>query len=141
MAANPPLVIIPCGAAKRAHRSPAGQLYTGSYHRACRAWALSVVPSARVYILSAKHGLLALDDPVDPYDLKMGEAGSISAGQVREQARRKGLLGEPVVCVGGKPYADILRAAFGEVRVLTDGVGGMGDQMRFLKENRGRIPA
>jgi hypothetical protein len=44
-----------------------------------------------VLILSARHGLLALDDVVSPYDMRMGEQGCITSPEVTEQAHRFGI--------------------------------------------------
>ena len=57
----------PCGSRKLDHRAPAADLYTGSYHRACRKTADALRPD-RLLILSARYGLLDLDDIIEPYD-------------------------------------------------------------------------
>ena len=78
----PPLrfvVIVPCGNRKHADTTLAGNMYLGSYHTACRAYAHSVQPDRRgVLILSARYGLLALRDIIEPYDLCMGDAGAVT---------------------------------------------------------------
>jgi hypothetical protein len=68
------LVVIPCSAAKLDHRAPAGQLYTGSWHRLARqaADALAARTDATVMILSAAHALVRLDQELDPYDTSLG---------------------------------------------------------------------
>ncbi|MCX5134363.1 hypothetical protein OOK06_20005 [Streptomyces sp. NBC_00340] len=73
---EPELVVIPCGSRKLDRRSPAGDLYVGSYHRACRRAAEALEPG-RLLILSARYGLLDLDDVVEPYDTPHGAADSI----------------------------------------------------------------
>jgi hypothetical protein len=62
------LVIVPCGSAKLRVPDRADRLYTGNYHRACLAWARSVAPAPSIFILSAKYGLVGLDQVIEPYE-------------------------------------------------------------------------
>jgi hypothetical protein len=126
------IVVVPCGGRKSPRVAPAGRLYTGPYHRACLAYARRCVPEGRIFILSAKHGLLGLADVVAPYDLRMGHPGSVTADVVREQAAARGLLGEAVVALGGKDYVAICRAVWPGCRTPLTGIGGQGKQMAYL---------
>ncbi|MEW1642653.1 DUF6884 domain-containing protein [Streptomyces sp. NPDC091219] len=63
---KPELVVIPCGSRKLDHPARAADLYTGSYHRACRATAEALRPD-RLLILSARH--VGLIHPVWPHVL------------------------------------------------------------------------
>ncbi|MGB8403479.1 MAG: DUF6884 domain-containing protein [Mycobacterium sp.] len=77
--AAPPIVVIACGAAKVDHATRAAELYTSGHFtlmlKAARR--LAEAQGGRVVVLSALHGLVELDRVLDPYDLKMGEPGSI----------------------------------------------------------------
>jgi len=75
--------VIPCGGAKLDNLAPARELYTGSMFK--DALRTAELIGNRVLILSAKHGLVELDDVLDPYDVKMGDTGSISAREVAAQ--------------------------------------------------------
>ena len=98
------LVVIPCGAAKRSHPSPAGELYIGSYHRACRRAADRL--GGRLLILSARHGLLLPDRVIEPYDLAMGRPGSVTVEVLREQAQELDVADAgPVFVLAGWRYA------------------------------------
>jgi len=66
------LVLISCVKDKLPHPAPAVELYRGFFFTSSLRYALSLGPDA-IYILSGKYGLLALDDPVEPYDLNLGE--------------------------------------------------------------------
>lgn len=82
-----PIVVIPCGAAKLATAAPAAQLYTSQHFqltlRAARK--LAEDQGARVFILSALHGLIAPAAVLDPYDVKMGDRGAIAPAAIAEQ--------------------------------------------------------
>ena|GEM_PF-861234 len=128
------LVIVGCGARKRTTISDAGNMYIGSYHRAARRAADALLrPGDRVMILSAKHGLLALDDPIRPYELRLGQAGAVDADTVRRQAEELGLLaaGE-VIVLAGKAYADMVTAVWPHALRPLDGYAGLGHQLHRL---------
>lgn len=69
------VMVIPCGKDKLDHAAAASDLYTGSAFKAALAAALHQVDGDRskVLILSALHGLVGLDDVLEPYDVKMGD--------------------------------------------------------------------
>lgn len=84
---GPVLVVVPCSAAKLWHAAAAGELYTGTLHRMARGAGDALVEQhgGQVVILSALHGLLALDQVVEPYDLTWGQAGTVSPQTVALQ--------------------------------------------------------
>lgn len=130
-----PLVIIPCGAAKRDTPSPAGDLYVGSYFKACKNYALSVTDPSRVLILSAKHGLTPMDKVLAPYDTTFGKPGCVTQAQVRQQAEAMGLLNEPSVYIAaGKRYSDMLRPIWPHAINVVAGLPGMGYQIQRLNQ-------
>lgn len=129
------LVVIPCGSAKKKVRSRAGELYLGNYHRKCQEYALALTGGRRdrVLILSAKYGLLGLEDWVDPYDLRMRQSGCIRVGTVQRQAQERGLEGlTPVVALGGRDYVDMIRAIWPHCQTPLTGIGGIGKQLQWL---------
>ncbi|ANU79764.1 hypothetical protein BI023_gp58 [Mycobacterium phage Sneeze] len=82
-----PIVVIPCGATKLDGPAPADQLYTSQHFRLTlrAAHKLAEDQGARVFILSALHGLVAPSTVLEPYDVKMGDAGSIKPAALAEQ--------------------------------------------------------
>ena len=82
-----PIVVVPCGAGKLDHAAPAGQLYTSQHFaltlKAARK--LAEDQGARVFILSALHGLLDPATVVEPYDVKMGDRGCITPAALADQ--------------------------------------------------------
>ncbi len=130
--ADQTLIIIPCGGKKREETCSAGEMYVGPYHKACRAWADSL--GGRVLILSAKYGLLRLDEEIIPYDLRMGQAGSVTPGVVRKQLEGLGIedfAGE-VIALGGKEYTNIIKAIWPTCKTPLEGLGGIGKQLSWL---------
>lgn len=134
---NEPLVIVGCGASKQPHPTTAGEMYLGGYHRAARAVAAELTTPARTFVLSARHGLLSLSDTISPYDLRMGQAGSVTVQQVRQQAARRNLLdARPVVVLAGRRYAQVVRGVWPHAHAPLEGVGGLGKQLHALGEMR-----
>jgi len=80
------IIIIPCSATKNpvSGPTPARDLYTGSNFQGNLKAAIAQVGEANVRIMSAKHGLLTLDEKIEPYDVKMGSKQSISQSQAKQ---------------------------------------------------------
>lgn len=134
----PALVLLACSGKKAAVRAPALQLYQGVMYQTYRAHARCGVGPAMV-ILSAKHGFVAPDDTLDPYDLRMTTARADellarldqSITQVAWPRRASRVL-----LAGGQTYRRVMRAAIGLVgapRLPIDEVsGGIGYQRSQL---------
>lgn len=126
-----PVVVIPCGGAKLATPAPAGEMYTGSYHRACRRAADRL--GGRLLILSARYGLVDPSTTIEPYELRMGDRGSVDVATLRDQARSLGVdQADAVTVLAGREYADAATAVWPHARRLLDGTRGMPEQMALL---------
>lgn len=138
------IAVVPCGSAKGTRPTAAGNLYTGSFHKACMAYALSVVPKDRILILSAKHGLVAPTKVLAPYELRFGTAGAVTRERIAEQAREMGVAGETAIILGGKDYAAMTAGAFAGRVVVAETIArempnaGLGYSISWLGRNRGR---
>lgn len=125
------LTVIPCGGAKRTQACPARQLYIGGYFR--QALATAEMFPAPIMILSAKHGLLDLDEIVEPYDVIMGGPGSITVRALYEQARALDLLDASVTILAGGNYVKAAKAVWPHARTP---LAGRGSFLGALKELR-----
>lgn len=91
--------VIPCAGAKADAPAPARDLYRGTFFQHVLAAAEAEAAAterdldvaARVLILSAKHGLLDLDTVVEPYEVKMGERGSVDYITIAGQLIARGI--------------------------------------------------
>ena len=120
------IVVVSCGAAKRAGRHRACDLYTGQYFRAAYRWATSVTSPSNVYILSAKYGIVNAYDMIDSYDLTLGDPGSVSPNRVREQADQRGIASvSPVMVVGGTRYVIMAQTVWPTARAPFGKGGGL----------------
>lgn len=128
-----------CGGVKAAERCRADQMYTGPYARKCWAAALSLCPDAAFWI-SARHGILPPDTIISPYDLRMGQPGSVTAAVVQAQAADLGIADAAVVVLAGRAYADLCREVWADVRTPLAGLF-IGQQLHELAviAARGRL--
>jgi hypothetical protein len=128
----PELIVIPCGARKLDHCAQAGDMYIGSYHRACRRVADALRPD-RLVILSARYGLLDLNDEIEPYDTPHGAAGSATARLLQAQADERGIAAlDPVVVLGGAKHVALAKTVWPHARTPLSGTRGMGEQFARL---------
>lgn len=134
-ALNGRVVIVPCGGKKADHPDQAGRLYTGSYHAATRRAAAALTgngTTGETLILSAKYGLITLDRVIEPYDLRAGQPGAVTAQIVRAQAEALGILDAEVTVLAGRAYASILLEVWPQAADVLARTRGIGQQLARL---------
>ena len=132
-------VVIPCGGAKLPHSAHADELYTGSMFKDTLRTALTMTTRDNVFILSAKYGLVQLDTVLAPYDLKMGQAGSVDADQVQRDLREliDFSTAYTLDALLPKAYLKVLEEATTDwVNSHYEGCRGIGDQKARLAQLR-----
>lgn len=127
------VALIGCGKLKASAPSPARDLYTSDLFRLQLRYAVAV--AERVFILSAKHGLLEPAQVVAPYEhrLQRGER----AGWGRRVAERlAALCPGPLSIVGlaGQEYLEAIPLLVGWELVAPLAGMGVGERRRWLKE-------
>lgn len=139
-------VVIPCGGKKADVTCAAVDLYVGSFFQQVLDSARSLVDDDHILILSARHGLITLDTALAPYDLKMGQAGSVSVETIVEQAIDLG-IGEDdtVMTMLPKQYETRLNEAMWSVGPIPFDVfeanAGMGEMKQIAKKIRDQVAA
>jgi hypothetical protein len=133
------VIIVSCGGRKKtaARPVPAGEMYTGSYHRALRRAADALTQggrTGRTLIFSALHGLLSLHDPITPYDLRMGDEGSVTGEHLRQQAIALGIIGAEVTVLGPHRYVEASRTVWPDLTAPLEGSRGIGEQLGRLAD-------
>lgn len=138
------LIVIPCGGAKLETAAPAAELYTGSMFKDILRTARALTQEENIFILSAKHGLIALDKIVEPYNLKMGQAGSIDTNTLGDQLNAIMPTAETFTIDAFLPkaYAAKLEESTGAWIVNHfEGCAGIGYQKAVLKNIREMVAA
>ncbi|MFD9248343.1 DUF6884 domain-containing protein [Streptomyces bottropensis] len=139
------LVICACGHEKKPHPGfneygnvnagyPAGELYTGQYHRSLRLAADALTDKSLTHILSALHGLVDLKRPLLPYDVTIGDDRAVTPERLAEHAVSLGVHDADVIFLGGQDYAELLRPAIPHLYAPLS--GGMGEHRGLCKQAR-----
>lgn len=129
------VALISCVSKKLGHAAPAGELYVSDLFKKNLAYARSLRADA-IYVLSAKYGLLGLDEKIEPYEqtlntMREREVRAWSE-RVLEQMRGKVGAGDEVIFLAGERYRKYLAPHFTTVSVPMQGLG-IGRQLAFLK--------
>jgi hypothetical protein len=122
---------------KRKKRAPAGELYTSTWFRLAKDYALSLHPDL-ILILSAKYGVLDQKQTVAPYDYTLnGENVSARkrwASRVLMQLRNRAHLDRDKFTIfAGERYCEFLVPQIKHCPVPMRGLR-QGEQLRYLKE-------
>lgn len=133
------IYIISCGSKMKPGLHRACDLYEGSLFKSNLRWVRSVCDDLeRVFILSAKHGLVRANKRLTCYNLKMGDPGSVTVDTLKAQIRELGFLqSTPVVVLAGASYLGMLRKVFSNITCPVDGMS-MGYMMQWAKQNKGK---
>lgn len=133
------VVVIPCSGSKvMGHAAPAGDLYIGSLHTHARRTADALTANGgTVLVLSALHGLLTLDQVIEPYDHTWTDAGSITVDELHVQAAELGLVGARVVLLTPSQYTQRALAVWPHARTPLAhlGIGRQRSRLTALRES------
>jgi Family of unknown function (DUF6884) len=130
------IALIACASKKRNRRAKAEDLYDSELFRKSLAYAKQMQPAA-IFILSAKHGLVQLDDLITPYDVTLNKMSRAQAkawsDRVLDQLRsRTNVEKDHFVVLAGDRYRRDLVPELRSVEVPMEGLG-IGKQLQFLK--------
>ncbi|MFE2640118.1 DUF6884 domain-containing protein [Streptomyces scopuliridis] len=135
---RPRLLVVPCAMRKSGQAAASAEdMYVGSYHLAARQAAAALAGhDGRLLILSAKFGLLHPGDRILDYDLRAGQAGTVSAPILRRQARHMAVTGCQVTVLAGQRYAALARQVWSDIRHPLAGARGIGDHLSYFAQYR-----
>ena len=133
------IAVITCGDSKRQGVHKAKDLYVGPFFKMCLKYAQSIMPNDKIYILSAKWGLLKLDQEIENYNVKMGDPGSVLVSTLIIQSQELGIKDEAIIGVAGARYVSIMKKVWSEGKYPLTGLS-LGYAMGALKKNMGRLP-
>lgn len=111
---GPSIVLVGCVKSKQSHAAPAKDLYVSDLFRKARQYAEAT--GQRWYVLSAKYGLLAPDEVIEPYELHLARASASYRRQwgitVAHQllAASGALEGRVIEVHAGASYTDAIRS-------------------------------
>ena len=115
------IVFVACGAKKRDVTCRAEDMYLGYYFRMNLIYAKKLCP-AKIYILSAKYGVLELDDIIAPYNRNLNACRKQERKEwayiCYQQLKSKNVnFDETAIFLGGQAYWQYLSKVFSNKEV------------------------
>lgn len=130
------IVLISCVSSKLSRSAPARELYVSPLFRFNLAYAATLRPDA-IFILSAKHGLLAPGTVVAPYNetlntKKDADIRMWAANVLKELEKKADPKKDEFIFLAGERYRRHLVPSLTHVQIPLAGLG-LGKQLQFLK--------
>ena len=131
------IILISCVSKKSEQKSKAKDLYISPLFRFNLRYAHSLNP-ARIFILSAEHGLLNLDKEIEPYNKTLNNMSSKEIKQwsekvVAELKKVSDLKNDRFIFLAGARYRKFLISEIKNYKIPLKGLG-IGKQLQFLKQ-------
>ena len=131
-------VFISCVKSKKNKPSKALELYISSLFKYSLSYALSLTKRDKIFILSAKYGLVKLDDIIQPYELTLNNMNKRQRQEwsykVYKQLVREGInFDEKAIFLCGKKYREFIIRKFTNAEAPLKNLG-LGEQLKFYKE-------
>ena len=132
------IVFLSCTASKNDKTCKAQEMYISAYFKKSFEYAKSLNPR-KIYILSAKHGLLELNDIISPYNLTLNKMTSkerkLWADKVIKQCEAKNIdFSEKAVFLCGKNYREYVMPKFENASAPLFNLG-IGKQLQWYDKN------
>lgn len=139
-----PFVIVLCSGRKAPGPSlPAGERYTGSLHRLAMQAARALTSDDRIRVMSARFGLLELDQPTPAYNVRVDQLAAEDLFALKSRCHVDGIRFDhedptaPVIALVPAAYLDVLRwSPMLDPKLVTPLAGSAG-----IGEMRGRLAA
>ena len=132
------IVLISCVSKKLPNKSKAQDLYISPLFRYNLEYAKSLKPD-KIFILSAKHGLLNLDEEIEPYNETLNEMNSNEVKEwansvLNELSKVCDIKKDEFIFFAGDKYRKYLISHMNNYKIPLKGLG-IGKQLKYLKEN------
>lgn len=131
------IVLISCVSKKLARKSKAKDLYISPLFKMNMEYTRSLNPD-KIFILSAKYGLLNLDDEIEPYNETLNEKSvrEIKAWSeivIKSLGKEINITEDEVIFLAGAKYRKYLIPHIKNYRIPLKGLT-IGKQLKYLKE-------
>ena len=132
------IVLISCASKKLEDKAKAKEIYISPLFKLNMKYALSLKPD-KIFILSAKYGLLDLEQEIEPYNLALNnlkeEEIRLWAEKVLECLKKQAdLNNDEFIFLAGDKYRRYIIPKIKNYKIPLKGLG-IGRQLKFLKEN------
>ena len=140
------IILISCAAKKAKEKSKAEDLYISPLFKKSLAYAKTLTTTDNIYILSAKHHLLALDKVIAPYDVSLQKditkkEDRIKWGEkvIEELKKVADIKKDKFIILAGKDYVKPIKDRLVNVELPFDGVRGNGEMLQRLNKEEEKI--
>lgn len=132
------IVFLSCVKSKQNKKCAAKDMYVSDLFKKSYEYAKQLNPR-KIYILSAKYGLLELEDIIEPYELTLNamteKQQKLWAYKVIKQCRQKNIeFSEKAIFLCGKNYRKYIINKFNTANAPLKNMG-IGRQLQFYKQN------
>jgi len=129
------IVLVSCVSKKRAFRSRAKDLYVSPLFRLNLQYAQKFEPDA-IFVLSAKYGLVGLDEEIEPYDvtlntMKVAERKAWGGEVIKQLQRYADLQEDHFIILAGERYRQYLLPHLMYYEIPLKGLS-IGKQLQYL---------
>jgi len=130
------IVLISCSSKKLPKKSKAKELYSSDLFKKNLEYAISLNPD-KTYILSAKYGLLDLEEEIEPYNVTLNkmnkeERENWARNVIKKLKEIVDLENNKIIFLAGHKYREFLIPEIKNYEIPLKGLG-IGKQLKFLK--------
>lgn len=130
------IILISCVSKKRSVESTAAEMYTSTLFKLNLQFARKLDPDA-IFILSAKYGLIKLDEVIEPYDVTLNKMKSVERADWANRVIKRlhtlsDLQEDHFVILVGERYREHLLPHLKSYEIPLKGLR-IGQQLQFLK--------
>ena len=129
------IILLSCVSQKKNVKCKAKDLYVSPLFCKAYKYAQKLNPD-KIYILSAKHHLLELDDEIEPYNLTLNDMSEVEKKEwsqmvLAEMRRKCDLDGDEFIFLAGSNYRKYLLPSIKNYKIPMEGLG-IGRQLEWL---------
>lgn len=130
------IILISCGSKKLDHKAKAIEMYIGPLFQYGLNFAKKMNPN-EIYILSAKYGLLNLDQEISPYNQSLNEMSELerrtwAKSTISQLEEVSDLKSDQFIFLAGQNYRQHLIPRITNYTIPLIGMG-IGEQLHYLK--------
>lgn len=131
------IVLISCASKKLSYRARAKDIYISQLFKLNLNYAKNLNPD-KIFILSAKHGLLDLDTEIEPYNKTLNKMIDEQIKQwadkiISDLEKISDLKKDEIIFLAGERYRRYLIPHISNYKIPLEGLG-IGKQLKYLKE-------
>ena len=132
------IILISCASKKQTQKAKAKELYISDLFQKNLNYARSISPD-KIFILSAKYGLIGLEEEIEPYNLTLNTMSSEEVKRWAESVLSElqivsNLKEDEFMFLAGERYREFLVPHIKKYKIPMQGLG-IGKQLKWLTEN------